>query len=105
MWQKCTKIAPLVCGVFCPVHCGKALTKMKMTGSTKEAALAEVAGDGAKGRPHLRQTMAMTTRAMTKTRPAVTEPTIRGSCSCKDFSGSPEVAVNGERGLGHAYVM
>ena len=35
--------------------------------------------------------MAMTTTAMRKTRLAVAEPTMSGSCSCSDFSGSAKM--------------
>lgn len=36
----------------------------------------------------LRQTIAMTTTAMMKTKVAVADPTMSGSCSCHDFGGS-----------------
>ena len=36
----------------------------------------------------LRQTIAMTTTAMIKTKLAVMEPTMSGNCSCHDFGGS-----------------
>lgn len=36
----------------------------------------------------LRQTIAMTTTAMMKTKPAVADPTMSGSCSCHDFGES-----------------
>lgn len=36
----------------------------------------------------LRQTIAMTTTAMMKTKVAVVDPTMSGNCSCHDFGGS-----------------
>ena len=36
----------------------------------------------------LRHTIAMTTTAMMKTKVAVADPTMSGSCSCHDFGGS-----------------
>lgn len=39
-------------------------------------------------KPDLRQTIAMTTTAMMKTKVAVADPTISGSCSCHGFGGS-----------------